>query len=533
MRHPTSAALALTLCALLAPACGKRPDGPNILLITLDTTRRDHLGMYGYPVATSPNLDRLAKDSLVYTRAYAVSSWTLPTHASMFTGKFPSAHGANYDPEGPLNLGEGIGERFSGYHARPIAEDEHTLAQLLTDAGYRTGGIIAGPWLLSRFRLGKGFEHYDDSGVTALNGRPAEDVTRAAIEFVDEHREDPFFLFLNYYDPHSPWFQEPELGADGKPKSEPVPNQDLRPVVPADFNPSRMDYRGFATLCYDGEIHYMDREIGRLLEHLRLQGLYENTWIFVLSDHGELIGDPVLGESGLWGHGDSLTEPEIHIPLLVKEPGPAGRKGEDATLVQQVDLLPTILTRLGIPVPKNVQGTPLGQRHPIVSELYKLPMMNRSSKKSPKDWRHLGDWCVLIDGADKYGWSSNDTPFLIDVLRDPGERVNRVEQEPEVAERLDAALAGYLRQLPRPGATGEVEQATPRELEALKSLGYIGDDGGGGAAAHRERQTDAKDGADDGADDELELPPDDMHGGAHGEVQPPRDLPGLEEPPRD
>jgi arylsulfatase A-like enzyme len=126
-------------------SCARRPEGPNILLITLDTTRRDHLGMYGYPIPTSPNLDRLAADSVVYTNAYAVSSWTMPTHASIFTGKFPSAHGANYDPEGPLNLGDGIGAQFGGYRARPIAEDEVTLAELLSDHGYETGGIIAGP----------------------------------------------------------------------------------------------------------------------------------------------------------------------------------------------------------------------------------------------------------------------------------------------------------------------------------------------------------------------------------------------------
>jgi arylsulfatase A-like enzyme len=465
----------LFLC-LLGAACGKRVDGPNILLITLDTTRRDHLGMYGHPIPTSPNLDRLAQDSLVYTQAYATSSWTLPTHASMFTGKFPTAHGANYDPEGPLNLGEGIGPQYGGYRARPIAADEVTLAQLLTDHGYETGGIIAGPWLLARFRLGKGFEHYDDRGVTALNGRPAEDVTRAAIEFVDEHADDAFFLFLNYYDPHSPWWQEPPKDENGQPTGPPRPLQDPRHVFPPGVDPSQMDGVTFARICYDAEIRYMDREIGRLLDHLRLRGLYEDTWIFVLADHGDLIGDPVLGDTGLWGHGDSLTQAEIHIPFLVKEPGPGARKGEDATPVQQVDILPTILARLGIALPPNVQGVTLGGKHPIVAELTKLPMMNlRTEGPNAKDWRHLGDWRVLVDGNDKYGWSSNDTPFLVDLAKDPGERVNVVEQKPALAQRLDAALNAYIRLLPRPGATGAVEQPTPAELELLKGLGYVGE----------------------------------------------------------
>src|SRR5262249_54555367 len=161
-------------------------------------------GMYGYPIPTSPNLDALAKDSLVYTNAYATSSWTMPTHASIFTGKLPTAHGANYDPNGPLNLGAAIGKQYGNYRARPIAENETTLAQLLSEHGYATGGVIAGPWMEGLFRLGKGFEHYDGDGVDALNGRAAEDVTARAIEYVDGHARAPFFLFLNYYDAHSP-----------------------------------------------------------------------------------------------------------------------------------------------------------------------------------------------------------------------------------------------------------------------------------------------------------------------------------------
>ena len=464
------------LAALLGAACGKRVEGPNILLITLDTTRRDHLGVYGYSIPTSPNLDRLAQDSLVYTQAYAVSSWTLPTHASMFTGKFPSAHGANYDPDGPLNLGEGIGAQYGGYRARPIAEDEVTLAALLTQHGYATGGIIAGPWLLERFRLGKGFEHYDDSGVTALNGRPAADVTRAAIEYVDEHKSDAFFLFLNYYDAHSPWWKEPPKDATGKPTGAPEPLQDVTPVFPPGVDRTRMDGVTYAKLCYDAEIRYMDREIGRLIDHLKLRGLYEDTWIFVLADHGDLIGDPVLGEGGLWGHGDSLTEPEIHIPFFVKSPGTGARKGEEPAPVQQVDILPTILARLGIPAPPNIQGVPLGGKHPIVAELYKLPMMNLHTQgPGAKDWRHLGDWRVLVDGKDKFGWSSNDTPFLVDLAADPLERENVLEQKPALAQRLELALNAYIRLLPKPGATGSVEQPTAEELELLKGLGYTGE----------------------------------------------------------
>ncbi|MEQ1894699.1 MAG: sulfatase [Planctomycetota bacterium] len=474
MLFPARRSLLLLLAASPLCACAKRPDGPNILVITLDTTRRDHLGMYGYPLPTSPNLDRLAKDALVYTNAYAVSSWTMPTHASMFTGKFPSSHGAQYDPDGPLNLGSGIGAQFGAYRARPIAENEITLAMLLAEEGYETAGIIAGPWMLKQFRLGKGFEHYDDSGVSALNGRPAADVTRAAIEYVDEHADDPFFLFLNYYDPHSPWFEEPARDAEGKVVGQPKPFQDLTPVFPKSGMIS--DYTEFANVCYDAEIRYMDREIGRLLDHLKSNGLYEKTWIFVLADHGELMGEPVLGETGLWGHGDSLTEPEIHIPFLVKEPGPNARTGTDASFVQQTDLLPTICARLGIALPPNVQGTPLGQQHDVISELVKLPMMNRTDGPNPKDWRHLGNWVVLVEGKNKFGWSENGTHTLVDLAADPLERTNLYEARKAEADDKMEGLLAYLTQLPRPGATGEVEELDDATQDALKGLGYVGDD---------------------------------------------------------
>lgn len=472
MRLPHLPLLGLLLAATPCAGCTPKTDRPNILLITLDTTRRDHLGMYGYAIPTSPHLDALAKDALVYTNAYAVSSWTLPTHASMFTGKFPSAHGANYDPEGPLELGAAIGEQYSRYRARPIAENEVTLAQLLGEHGYATGGIIAGPWMKAVFRLGKGFQHYDDDGVTALNGRPAEEVTERALAYVDAHADEPFFLFLNYYDAHSPWWQDAPPDAQGNPSAPPQPFHDWRPVFPPGVELDQIDPVAFATICYDAEIRYMDAQIGRLLEHLAARGLYEDTWIFVLADHGDLLGDPVLGETGLWGHGDSLTQAEIHIPFLVKEPGPARRKGTDPSPVQQVDILPTILARLGVELPPNVQGTRLGGKHLTIAELYKLPMMNRPKK----DWRHLGDWRVIVEGDDKFGWSSNGTHFLVDLAHDPEERINVIERAPELAGRLQDSLTRYISRLPEPGATGAVPELEQDVQDALKGLGYVGGD---------------------------------------------------------
>jgi arylsulfatase A-like enzyme len=446
-----------TVLVLALYGCGRNEDRPSILLITLDTTRADRLSCYGYDKPTTPNLDRLAEDAVRFTNAYAVSSWTLPTHASIFTGKFPASHGAKYDPEGPINLVQGIkgNPGWKAYSARPLAENEVTLARILREQGYATAGIVAGPWLKRVFSLDKGFDSWDDSnfvdlgqGVGELNGRPAQDVTRAAIEFVDAHADEPFFLFLNYYDPHQPRLPpQPHLGRFW---SRPIDNS-----------------AECQNALYDAEVQYMDAHIGVLLDHLRERGLYEDLWIVVVSDHGEL-----MGEDGLWGHGDSLSEQEIEIPLLIKEPGAGRRRGVDDGYVQQVDLMPTILERLGLTPPPNMQGLPIGSgaAHPIVAETNPLPFMSESRT----DWRQKGEWRALLHGDEKFLWSGEGHHALYDLARDPLELENRAALEPETARRMQGALEMYFASLPPPGATGEVTQPSEEILEQLEGLGYLG-----------------------------------------------------------
>jgi len=424
-----------------ARAPERSPAQPPVILVTLDTTRVDRLDAYRYSGRTSPNLDRFARGALVFDAAYTTSSWTLPAHASLFTGKLVSAHGARKDPKGPLSLATAVRDpgRWKHYRARGLAEGETTLAEILRAHGWATGAVVAGPWMKRIFGLAQGFDSYDDAGIDHVNGRRAADVTTSALAFVESHQHEPFFLFVNYYDPHYPF-------------DPPLP---FVPDLPGGEEPRSL--RRLSQL-YDAEIRYMDTELGRLFDELARRGLYEDAWILVTADHGE-----VLGEAGRMGHGDTLMEVEIRVPLLVKYPagqGPIGRSSEQVLIT---DVLPTLLGRLGIPVPAGLQGEPFpGVRHPIIAEVYPLPRVSPG-----------GDWRVIIEGDFKYIWNSQGRSWLANLAEDPGETRDFSGAHPELARRLRETLLSTLESLPPPAPAGPEREVDPETQRALESLGYL------------------------------------------------------------
>ena len=453
-RRTRLAGLALALgwaAALPTCGCSSRETPlvhPNVILVTLDTTRADHLGCYGYGRPTSPNIDRLAGESVVYTRAFATSSWTLPSHASLFTGKLPTSHGAFQDPEGPLRLTQGISgpDLWDGYRVRGLAQEEITLADLLAGAGYATGAIVAGPWMKRVFGLAKGFQSYDDAEISSFSGRLAWQVTDAALRFVAEPREGPFFLFLNYYDPHHPYSPPTEYGRAFL--------QDL------ESEGTGGDPYARARALYDAEIRYMDHNLGHLFEELRRRGLYDDSLVIVTSDHGDL-----LGEHGKTGHGFNLFQGEIHIPLIVKYPAGESEPERRAEAVQLTDVLPLILERLAIPLPSAIQGAPPPDvGHPIVAEVYPRADVDRFS---------TGSWRALIEGDLKLLWNSLGDHRLFDLGADPGESANLVESRPDRAAAMEATLLRYLESLPAPHAPGPEGEIDAETREALRELGYI------------------------------------------------------------
>jgi arylsulfatase len=422
------------------------PPRPSVVLITLDTTRADHLGCYGYRRRTSPNLDRLAAESRLHTRAVATSSWTLPAHASLFTGKLETSHGAGYHPDGPLSLASAVPgpPAWKRYRARGLPESETTLAEILKRAGYATGAVVAGPWLKRPFGLAQGFDFYDDDHIDSSDGRRAESVTAAALRWLERTPSRPVFLFLNYYDPHGPYGP---------------PDPFLRRFLPAGVDPPGDGIPTGETLAalYDAEILYMDHHLGALLDGVRSIGLYQNALIVVTADHGEL-----LGEHGEIGHGQTLTEPELRIPLIVKPPGRNAPSRNDAP-VQLTDILPIVLHETNLDVPASIQGgLPPRRGHPVVAEVYPLGF------DSPR-----GHWRALFDRDWKLLWNDRSPPRLFDLASDPGEDRDLARREVDRTVRMSRLLDAYLVSLPRPGDAGPPRALDRETQEALRSLGYV------------------------------------------------------------
>ena len=436
-------------CSLWVSGCSEKRNGerPNVLLISLDTTRADHLSCYGYERRTSPNLDKLAEQSVFYNKAVATSSWTLPSHASMFTGKFTSSHGARYDPQGSLFLSSAVHSASEDYRARSLGRDEVTLAQILKESGYATGGIAGGPWLMRFFGLDKGFDFYDDSNISSINGKSAQLVSESAVKWIEQNKSNEFFLFLNYFDPHVP-YMPPKTAAQMFLTSDMKEKKPYMPTVSSERSKA----------LYDAEILYMDHHIGQLLKKLKDHRLYDNTLIIVTADHGEL-----LGEHSKVGHGQNLYQEELWIPLFVKYPGGEVSPSRNDLRAQLTDILPMICRRLGLPVPDGVQGTvPSKSQHPVIAEVYPLAKVSR-----------VGSWRAIFEGDFKFVWNSNGAHKLFNLADDPGEKKNLVDESPDRAESMSAGLNEYIAKLPPPGPPAPAQQLDENTRKALKSLGYV------------------------------------------------------------
>lgn len=331
---------------------------PNILLLVLDTVRSYSLSTYGYPKPTTPTLDRLASEGVRFDRAFATAGWTLPSHVSMFTGRY-----ADEVKTGPGN---------------PMPKDLPTLAGTLRDAGYATGGFVANlAYTTWEYGVSRDFVRYEDYPVTPLTllvssslGRKvfetqkvrhfvgyvddadrknAAHVQREFFEWVDDLGDRPFFAFINYFDAHHPYLP-------------PAPfNTKFGPPLPPKFRPFPLRFRQLsakeiplADNVYHGAIAYIDDEMAKLVEGLRERGALDNTIIIVTSDHGEHLGDHEL-----LSHGNSFYRQLLQVPLVVRYPAQVGAGTRVATPVSLRDLPATALDLAGVPNANGIPGIPL------------------------------------------------------------------------------------------------------------------------------------------------------------------------------
>ncbi len=329
MRIPrrVAAAFALTCAVAALLACAARePRPPSALLIVLDTLRADHLGYQGYPRDTSPFLDRFASEHLAFTNAVSAAPWTPPSVATMFTGLYPTSH-TMMPPDG---------RELARKRASRLPESADTLAEIFARHGYRTAAITSNPWITQTFGFSQGFERY----LTPIRMHAAIITREAKTTLADiASGESPFFAVIHYLDPHDPYSPPP-------PYSEMFTGS-----VPGGF-PYDEEMTSFINQ-YDGEIRFLDAQLGDLFAWMREEGLYENTAIVIVGDHGEQFM-----EHGDLTHGMQLFNEEINVPLLLKTAG-AARSGVIDEVVSVVDVFPTLLAETGLSVDHRVPGLPL------------------------------------------------------------------------------------------------------------------------------------------------------------------------------
>jgi arylsulfatase A-like enzyme len=470
-----------------AAVAGTKPT--NVVLIVLDTTRRDHLGAYGDTRGLTPYLDKLASEGAVYEQAITPGPWTIPSHASIFTGWFPLSHGC------------------SNEHRLWLDDKFTTLAEMLGEAGYQSLALNSN-FYLTRCNLLQGFDKtvflegpYDRLGVRRLAnlyGAPSEWVDKGSGEAVTSlsnwlGREydpgKPLFLFVNLFEGHRPY----------------IPPRDERHAqLPPDV--SRLEAARFATTfepipyhirgeenesaqrmlkpLYEALIRYQDRRLEEFMGILSQRINLDDTLVIVTADHGEN-----LGEAGRWEHIHAINENLIHVPLVVRQPArfPAGTRVRG--LCQTVDILPTVFDVIERDCPvKDLPGRTLvpdtfqpreeafAQVSPYTMH---FPMIQMTLGFEQGLGRFNAHRRVIRTGSMKYIWSSDGRHELFDIKHDPQETQDLMQSKPDVATELDRRLSEWWKKQPAfvPASRDKTRAPEPLTLEAieqLRSLGYVG-----------------------------------------------------------
>jgi len=417
----------MLLCALLLSASGmaqSRRGAPNIILITVDTLRADRLGCYGSKTVTTPAMDSLARDGVVFERALSQVPLTFPSHAAILTGTYPAYTGVQ------------------DFTSPPLGPEFRTLAESLKANGYATGAVVSSFVLDRSWGVARGFDFYDDAFLgtsffekdPALVERPAKESVDHALAWLERTRRRPFFLWLHLYDPHSP-YRPPE--------------------------PFRAQYQG---RLYDGEIAYADHELGRLMDWLRSHRLYAGTLVVLVSDHGES-----LGEHGEREHGFFIYNSTTHVPLILKpQNGSFLRPSRRTDPVETIAVAPTLLAIAGIrdPIQKQFQAEGLfagsaGKFEPMAYSETFYPF-------SSFGWNPLRS---LESG--RYHYIEAPRAEFYDLQSDPEEKHNLAGEQPAVSAVLKEKLGELLARHAAPQKAAANPGLSPETIEKLRALGYV------------------------------------------------------------
>ena len=461
-------------------------DRTNVILIVTDTARRDNFSCYGHHHNTTPNIDAFAKDGVLFSNFIATGSWTLPTHASLFTGMYPSRHGAHHSD----NHEEGI----------PLADGNVTLAEILAEQGYHNAAVVSNYAILGKqSNIQQGFHYYLVQAsqfqnffwglVTKEVGllhkiiqnrffklnfyKLSSEINTYALNWLNHHRDEDFFLFINYMEPHKGANYLPEgydrlYGFNWKRwDRETVSQKEMEKIihlqqkVPVEHLQVEYDWM-------DCKVHYMDKYIGKLMSSLKAMNLYDSSLIILMSDHGELFG-----EHNSFSHTEDLYNELIRVPLIIKYPKTMNRKGNASKYVQTVDLMPEILSLLNVPVPEDLQGQPIGLvNHKIISELFRSKL-HPITKLFPE--RYYRDLKSIISSKHyKYIQASNDMDELFNLATDSLELFNIISDMPSKAARLDRQIEEWTQSFEPASRDDSKQQKMDKNLKRkLKALGYI------------------------------------------------------------
>jgi arylsulfatase A-like enzyme/tetratricopeptide (TPR) repeat protein len=406
-------------------------DKPNVILISLDTTRADRLGCYGDSHARTPAIDGLARRGVLFSQAASPAPLTLPSHCSLMTGLYPTYHGV----------------RLNGTTA--LAQEQSTLAEVFSEAGYRTGAFVGAFVLDGRWGLNQGFSQYDDqfdlmkvkhidlAGVQ----RPANQVMDAALRWLDGRKDEPFFAWIHLYDPHTP-YEPPE------------------PLF------SEFGRRGPAGL-YEGEIAFADQQVDRCLSWVRDAGLDQNTIIVVVGDHGE-----ALGSHGEGTHGFFIYDWALRVPFIIRTPFDDLQGVRVDSQVSLVDVFPTVLALTGLQASSRVHGRSL------------VPLMFRPASPEAETVYAYGEsmspnlqfgWSALHSlRSPKFKYIESPRPELYDLVADPGEATNIYAQRATIADAMARELDRVVAETSRDAPAPEAANLDKDTLARLASLGYVG-----------------------------------------------------------